>query len=490
MGDLFLAIDAGGTAVKAAVFDARGKLVALRAVDVTTVYRDNGWVEREPKRFWENTAQAIRELTTTVVKPERIAAITCTGFGNGIFLVDENGRAIRDGIVSVDQRAQLIADAFFEDHTAIHMEATTGHRVWGGQTIMQLIWLARNEPDVVIKTRWALACKDYVRMQLTGIAATDPTDASGGGLLNLTSNAYDEAYFDRLGISSLFRCMPPLLNNSGIAGRVTSEAAAQTGLRIGTPVVAGMMDVSSCVIGSGVIGSDALTMIAGTWSINAVETQQAVNNAPPILNMLHRDRACRLIAEGSPTSAGNLNWYLSRAVDGLVNIHTANALVAGSAAIGRRCHFMPFLNGPEPRQGAFVGLGSSDDQGSMLRALFEGVAFQHRRHGESIMEYVAPQKPQTIRLAGGASKSDIWSQIFADICGLPVEVSEGEEIGALGAAICAAVATGFYSDISEATKSMCRITRTALPNPELREFYEGRYRQFLTLDHKLAGLFT
>ncbi|RRD21351.1 carbohydrate kinase [Brucellaceae bacterium VT-16-1752] len=489
MGDLFLAIDAGGTAVKAAVFDARGKLVALRAVDVTTVYRENGWVEREPKQFWESTAQAIRQLTSTIISPERIAAITCTGFGNGVFLVDANGQGTRDGIVSVDHRAQSIVDAFLEDGTAAFMETSTGHRIWGGQTIMQLIWLARNEPDVVKKTRWALACKDYVRMQLTGIAATDPTDASGGGLLNLIRNDYDEEYFNKLGISSFFGCMPPLVDNSAIAGRVTPEAATQTGLLIGTPVVTGMMDVSSCVIGSGVIDSDALTMIAGTWSINAVETQQVINNAPPILNMLHRDRTCRMIAEGSPTSAGNLNWYLSRAAGGLIDIDIANALVAASAVVGRRCHFMPFLNGPAPRQGAYIGLGSSDDQGSMLRALFEGVAFQHRRHGESIMEYVAPQKPVVIRLAGGASKSEVWAQIFADICGLPVEVSEGEEIGALGAAICAAVATGFYPDIAAATKSMCRITRTASPKPELRDFYDERYNQFLMLDRKLAGLF-
>lgn len=489
MGDLFLAIDAGGTAVKAAVFDARGKLVALREVNVTTVYRDNGWVEREPTRFWENTAQAIRELTSTVVSPERIAAITCTGFGNGIFLVDENGRGTRNGIVSVDHRAQPIVDAFLEDGTAAFMETATGHRIWGGQTIMQLVWLARNEPDVVKTTRWALACKDYVRMQLTGIAASDPTDASGGGLLDLARNDYDEEYFSTLGISAFFGRMPSLVDNSGIAGHVTTQAAAQTGLLPGTPVVAGMMDVSSCVIGSGVIGSDVLTMIAGTWSINAVETQGLINNVPPILNMLHRDRTCRLIAEGSPTSAGNLNWYLSRAAGGQITIDTANALVVASTAVGRRCHFMPFLNGPAPRQGAYIGLGSSDDQGSMLRALFEGVAFQHRRHGESIMRYVAPQKPAAIRLAGGASKSEIWAQIFADICGLDVEVSEGEEIGALGAAVCAAVATGFYSDIAEATKSMCRITRTASPNPELREFYENRYGQFLTLDQQLAGLF-
>lgn len=154
MGDLFLAIDAGGTAVKAAIFDATGRLVTARAVDVVTIHRDNGWVEREPEAFWRNTARAIRELTSGQVDPGRIAAIACTGFGNGIFLVDEQGRGTRDGIVSVDHRAQSIVEDFRRDGTADAMEALSGHRIWGGQTIMQLIWLARNEPHVVERTRW------------------------------------------------------------------------------------------------------------------------------------------------------------------------------------------------------------------------------------------------------------------------------------------------------------------------------------------------
>ncbi len=112
MADLFLAIDAGGTAVKVAVFDAAGRLVAARAIDVSTIHRDNGWVEREPEAFWRGTAKAIRELTAREVAAERIAAIACTGFGNGVFLVDENGRGTRDGIVSVDHRAQPIVEEF------------------------------------------------------------------------------------------------------------------------------------------------------------------------------------------------------------------------------------------------------------------------------------------------------------------------------------------------------------------------------------------
>jgi L-xylulokinase len=132
---------------------------------------------------------------------------------------------------------------------------------------------------------------------------------------------------------------------------------------------------------------------------------------------------------------------------------------------------------------------NSDDQASMLRAIYEGVAFQHRRHAESVVSYVAPQCPQMIRLAGGASKSAIWAQVFADVCGLPVEVPEGEEIGALGAAMCAAVATGRFPDLASAAQTMCRVERTAEPRPQLCDFYEERYGEFLRLDRRLAGLF-
>lgn len=488
MRDLFLSVDAGGTAVKAAVFDGEGRLVALKAIDVATTHRPNGWVERDAESFWQGTARAIRELTAKNIPPERIAVVGCTGFGNGVFLVDAKGTATRDGIVSVDHRAEPMVEALVRDGCADEIEQITGQRLWGGQTLMQLAWLARNEPDIVRRTRFALSCKDFLRMRLTGVAATDPTDASGGGLFNLEADGYDPALFERLAIPEFFERLPPVVENSSIAGSISRAAAAQTGLLEGTPVVAGMMDVGACVLGSGTLGGDVLTMIAGTWSINAIEADGRVGGRPPILNMLHRDRACRLVATGSPTSAGNLTWYLSRAAGEGMSFDEANRLVTESDVAGRRCHFLPYVNGPNPRRGAFVGLVNSDDRGSMLRAIYEGVAFQHRRHGEEVAAFVKPHKPGVIRLAG-ASKSPAWTQIFADICGIPVEVCEGDELGALGTAICASVAAGVHRDLPSAVRAMCRVTRSSDPNPALGEFYEERYRQFLAIDEALARLF-
>lgn len=490
MADLFLAIDAGGTAVKAAVFDARGSLVASSAIDVVTEHRDNGWVERDPEHFWQQTAGAVRTLIAKGLDPARIAAVACTGFGNGVFMVDDRGRATRPGIVSVDQRAQAIVDRFREDGLARSIEELSGQRIWGGQTLMQLVWLKQNEPATVAASRFALACKDFIRMRLTGIAATDPTDASGGGLLNIATGVYDAALFDLCGISDMLSLMPPVMENSAFAGRVSAEAAALTGLAAGTPVATAMMDVGACVIGSGVVGGDVLTMIAGTWSINAIEAEAAISRDPPLLDMIHRDRECHLLADGSPTSASNLSWYLARLGGPGMDLAQVNRLVEESPIKARRCHFLPFVNGPAPRRGAFLGLVNADDTGSMLRALFEGVAFQHRRHGEDILAHRGSLPARAIRLAGGASKSEVWSQIFADVTGYSVEVAEGEELGALGAAICAAVATGHHADFATATRAMCRLRRTAAPDPDVLGWYEDRYHEFLRLDQKLADLFS
>ena len=162
--------------------------------------------------------------------------------------------------------------------------------------------------------------------------------------------------------------------------------------------------------------------------------------------------------------------------------------MAQSPVEARRCQFLPFVHGPAPRRGAFVDLGATDDDGTMLRAICEGVAFQHRVHAEEILPHVGGVWPETIRLAGGAARSEPWAQIFADICQRPVEVSEAEEVGTLGAAICAAVAGGLHRDLVTAAQAMTRVRRRHLPDARHADFYEERFREFLRLDKGMMAL--
>jgi L-xylulokinase len=486
-GEILISIDAGGTAVKVVAFDLMGAEIAAETADVPTDHHPDGRVERDVEAFWAGTTSALRRLTARCAG-QSILAVGCTGFGNGVFLLGADGRGTRPGIVSVDHRAQPLVDELAASGQATAISAHTGHRLWGGQTLMQLAFLARTEPDVMARSRWALACKDVIRFRLTGAALTDPTEASGGGLMDVAAGTYAHSVFDQLGLAPHAHLLPPIVASAGLAGRVSSQAAAETGLPEGTPVAGSMMDVAASSLGAGAVDAAVLTMIAGTWSINSLESGPPKGPQTPILNMLYRGDDRRLIAEGSPCSAANLGWFLDHAMGGRVTMAEANSLVANSPVQTRRCQFLPYVFGPDPRRGTFVDLGARDDLGTMLRAIFEGVVFQARRHAEDAVAVAGQPFPQTIRLAGGASKSPVWAQIFADICQRKVEVVRAAEVGALGAAICAAVACGAYTDLAEAAAQMTGVARSHSPDAALGPFYEKRFHSFCRLDHGLAAL--
>lgn len=482
-----LAIDAGGTAVKVVAFDLDGAEIARAIADVRTHHHPDGRVERDPEAFWTGIAGALRGVTTAL-GGRRVLAVGCTGFGNGVFLVDAAGRGTRPGIVSVDHRAQPLVDELVASGAAAGITSVIGCRLWGGQTLLQLAQLNRVEPEVMAATRWALSCKDFIRFRLTGTALTDPTDASGGGLMDLATGTYAEAVFEQLCMAPVLAKLPPLADNSAVAGVISATAAAETGLVAGTPVAGSMMDVAACALGAGATGDDVMTMIAGTWSINALETPRNFSGSAPLLSVLHRDRACLLIAEGSPSSAANLGWYLEKALQARISVDEASARVTATAVEGQRCQFLPFVFGPAPRRGAFIDLGASDDEGTLLRAIFEGVAFQHRLHAEAAAGLAGRTLPDRIRLAGGAARSAVWAQIFADVCQRPVEVVRAAEVGALGVAICAAVAGGGFADLSTATRAMTGTLSAHTPNAAHAAFYTARFQEFRRLDQGMVAL--
>lgn len=484
---LVLAIDAGGTAVKVALFDAAGRIVSHCNAQVTTDHYPDGRVERDGEAFWLATVTAICDVLQDDAA-ERVVGIGCTGFGNGIFLIDEDGQPTRPGIVSVDHRAQPIADRMINNGQHLALSAENSHRPWGGQTLIQLAGLAENEPAVMAKTRWGLACKDFIRFCLTQEAMTDPSDASGGGLMNLERQDYSHEALALLGHEGLAEKLPPIIKSSAIGGRLSARMARETGLPEGTPVAGSMMDVASCALGAGVTSPERMVFIAGTWAINAVEVPQPITDNYPLLNMLYRDGAARLVAEGSPSSAANLGWYLKHAMGDRLTVSEALSLAETCPVEGKRCYFMPYIHGPQPYQGSFMRLGASDNEASIIRAICEGVAFEHRRHAESLIVHTGGRWPEAIRLTGGAARSPFWAQIFADTCNRPVEVVDAPEVGALGAAICAAVAGGLYPTLNEAIAAMSRIVRRHEPNAENVAILQDRYREFTRLDQGIKAL--
>jgi L-xylulokinase len=276
--------------------------------------------------------------------------------------------------------------------------------------------------------------------------------------------------------------LPPVLESADIAGHVTSEVAALTGLRAGTPVVAGLFDVVASAVGSGVTRTGAASIIAGTWSINQVITDEPIRD-PSIFMLSTFDPSRYLAIESSATSAANLEWIVREFLEhgeheaSTSPFELCSELVASVDPNSDIPIYHPFLYGSQQNghaRAGFYGIAGWHTRAHMLRALFEGVAFEHKRHVETLRK--AGAVFDEVVLSGGGSRSAIWPQIFADVLGVPVTVARSRETGALGAAIAAATGVGIFEDYSAGAAAMTAAARHYAPNGAIAPVYARRYR--------------
>lgn len=499
MPDYLLGIDNGGTVAKAALFDTAGQEVAVAQRRTEMTSPAPGQTERDSEGLWQATAAAVKDVVGQAsIDPAHIACVATAGHGNGIYLVDEAGRPTRPGIISTDTRAaQYVADWCNGDVLkTIHPK--TMQSLWPGQPPALLAWLRDHEPEVLERTVWALACKDYIRGRLTGEFYAELTDASGTSLIDVEKAQYDDSLLAAFDIAPLRRMLAPIRRSEEVCGRVTDEAAALTGLAAGTPVAGGLFDVDACALAAGVVDEAALQVIAGTWSVN-----QYVSKAPVVeLDAFMTSQYCLpgyyLIMEASATSASNLEWFTTQVLGpeaaalaerGESIFDVCNREVAGVEPEQCNIVFLPFLFGANANPAAkscFLGLAGWHQRGHMLRAIYEGVVMSHRWHIDRLLRF--RERPAKIRLAGGAARSSEWAQIFADALQLPVEIPAGTELGALGSAILAAVAAGCHGSFEEAVSAMVRIAETRQPDPGRSAIYQSKYARYQSALEALSPL--
>lgn len=496
MGDYLLGIDNGGTVSKAVIFDLAGRELAAASQPAPASFPRPGWVERDMGALWRSTAAAIRTaILAAGVSPAQIAAVGGCGHGNGLYLLDRSGAPLRPGVVSTDTRAAAIVAGWRDDGTLARLWPRTLQRPYAGQPPALLRWLKEHEPETYACIGAVLLVKDYIRHRLTGELASDITDMGATGLLDQISGRYSAELLAAYGIPEVEGALPPVLGSAQRAGTVSRAAAAETGLRAGTPVVAGMFDVSACALGSGVLEPGQVCIVAGTWSINAVAGERPLADERLFLDARYTPERW-LTIEASPTSAANLEWVVrelcaeERAAAeerGLSPFALCGEQVAALPPGGSGLIFHPFLYGsnllPAARAGLY-GLAGWHTRAHVLRAVFEGVAFSHLSHLETLR--AAGARLESARLSGGAARSPVWAQIFADALDLPVEVLEGEEFGARGAAICAGVSVGAYASLAEAARAAAP-ARSYRPDPAATARYRAAYAVYLELAEAMRG---
>ena len=498
----FIGLDNGGTATKAALFDRNGKEIGKAVVATASITPKPGFVERDMEEMWNaNCAVISRVLKETGVDPRDVAGIGIAGHGKGLYLWGKDGKPARNGIISTDNRAWMYPKRWAEDGTEEKVFARTAQHILACQPVSLLAWLRDNEPESYSNIRWVFECKDYVRFRLTGEAKAEITDYSGANLMNLHTRNYDQDLLGLFGLEEIADALPPLCRATEICGTVSEEAASRCGLLPGTPVIGGMFDINACAIAVGVTDPERICMIAGTWSINEYVRKEPVTDGSVLMNSLFCLPEYYLIEESSPTSAGNNEWFVRELLpemgtackeQGKSIYDVMNQWVDDIPPEEFVPVFLPFLmasNVHPNAKGSFIGLSLNHSRKHLARSVYEGIAFCHRMHLERLL-HSRTTPPACIRLAGGAARSSVWAQIFADVMKLPVETVEANETGALGCAVAAAVATGEYPDLRTAVESMTAVSRRFEPDAARTEIYDGKYVLYCRTIECLDGLWT
>ncbi len=490
MTDYILALDAGGTAVKAAIYDRAGNECAVAGETLAPIRPAPGHNERDPELMWSAICRVIRRaLERAAIGAGEITVIGLTGYGNGLILVDDEGRPVRNGILSSDQRAAAISKRWHGQGLQPRHLELTNQKIWAGKPLPLLQWLEENEAPVLDRARHLLMCKDFLRLRLTGRMALEITDMSSGSFLDHGARCWTTAVIDHVGLGHLARLFGDTIETMAIAGTITPEAAADTGLKVGTPVSAGFADNLAMATALGIVDDSHLHVVSGTWGLNQLIANSAPSDGSILAAMLGARPGEYVLVDGGATSASTFEWFVDTIVAPATGAgdHSAvyewcNAKLAEAKDSDPPVYFLPYINGlldiPAAR-GSFIGLSSWHGMPHMIRSVFEGVALEHRHNIERLL--AGRPRPRAARFAGGAARSRPWLDIFAATLDMPIELGTAKELGALGAAIIAAVAVGIYPDLESAVAAMTHVKERIEPDPAKVELMEKRFGSYLVL---------
>lgn len=452
-----LGIDSGLTVTKAVVFDETGCQLAVARRRVPQLLPQERYVERDMNELWRLTASAIKEALQLSGQPSSaIKAVSVTAHGDGLYLLDKQHQPLGNGILSLDSRAGDIIDAWSQGDESARSLQLTGQMPHVSAPSALLAWMKQVHPEQYEQIGVVLGCKDWLRFCLAGTIGTDRTEASTS-FTDVQTQDYSLAALSLFGLEELSDALPPISHSADQTGVVTRAAADVSGLLEGTPVVCGLHDVTASALGIGGHATGIMCMVAGTYSINEV-----VSNKPSVgqgwfcRNAIDAGRWNNMAI--SPASTANYDWFIDTfcalerddAIARQSSIHES-LVVEINRALERHSTVMfhPFLFGSPHgnlASGSFLGLRGWHQRGDLIKAVLEGIAFNHRTHVEALKTGF---DVQSARLTGGGSRNPAVSQMFADVLDMPVMVTNTEEPAAYAAALCAGTAIGLFDSVDD-----------------------------------------
>lgn len=404
-------------------------------------------------------------VLNAAVNPGEICAVCVSGHGNGLYIIGEHG------ILPYAYSSMYVESQKYVPDTKDTFPFTI-QTAWSGQPLSILSLLKSEEPTVFSKIRKVLFCKDIIKYILTGRICTDYTDASAAGMLNYKTGRYDTELLKLYGLENYSDILPELCRSTEIIGGVSEKIAKRTGLLPDTPVIGGLFDVNSCMLGAGVIKPDKYCIISGTWGINSVVVEKPTESdkITQCCNFCFPDKF--MCIDSAPTSCTNLEWFLKKVMRDITCDEADN--IVEQQPINQVLFYFPYIYKPMDMNisGGFRGITFEHDYRDLMRAVFEGIVFDHAYRIEKLKSIGIVYDSAV--LTGGAANSKVLCQMFADCMGINIYTTIQPQTGTLGSAIAGAVAVGIYPDIDTAAENMVKIKNCYQPSSDqkLRQKFE------------------
>ncbi|MGQ9472870.1 MAG: xylulokinase [Candidatus Caldatribacteriaceae bacterium] len=496
-------VDIGTSSCKTLAVNEQGEVLAVSLEEYPVFTPLPGWSEQDPEDWWKAVKNTLREVSQKVEEfGYTIEGVGLTGQMHGLVLLDKEGKVLRPCIMWNDQRSAPYCSKIYEvvggEESFL---AIVNNTMLPGYTGGKILWVQDNEPSLFAQANQFLCPKDFIRFKLTGVFATDVTDASGTGLFNVRKREWAKELIKELGLP--FSLFPPSFESCEKTGHVKEEVAKEIGLKSGVPVFGGGGDAVVQNIGVGAVEPDILSITLGTAGIVAIASDKFLENSGGTLQFFCNAMPQSWIVFGTTLAAGgSLRWFrdvfagAEQEVARLVGKSVYQILSDEgemSQPLARGIIFLPYLIGercphadPDAR-GVFLGFGLHHSRNDIVRSVFEGIVFSLRdvyMHMEQLGFAISQ-----IRISGGGAKSHLFQRLHADIFNSEViTVKHGEEGGSYGAAILAGVGFGFWPSVQEAASGIQVETRTPVA-PENVELYRSFFEIYRSLYGTLRSTF-
>jgi xylulokinase len=498
-----LAYDLGTSGNKAVLYSSEGELIAKVFKSYNTYYPYSGWAEQNPNDWWESIKESTNKLlTNNKINKKDIATISLSGHSMGIVPVDKNGNLLRKTVpIWNDSRAMNEANNILKliGYDYWYEKTGAGFRP-ENHSIFKLVWFKENESDLFNSVYKFLPTKGYIILKLTGKFVSDYSDASFSGLMDINKLQYSEEIFNLSGLP--IEKMPIILKSIDCVGELTKESSELLGIPSGIPVINGGVDNACTAIGAGNITENRIYNYIGSSSwIAATSMKPLINTKIKIPCYAHAIPEFYLSQVSVFSTGSTLQWYKDvfcyeenlQAKKLNENIYDIIERNASMSPIGsNNIIFIPSFRGgatvnPNPYlRGAFLDLELYHNKNDINRAVLEGITFELAL---ALKEYInLGMKPKEIRVTGGGSKSKFWRQMFADVYGLNIILTNiDQEAAAFGAAAIGAVGVGIWNNFSVVDEIIKQVD-VSKPNKQNVKTYNEILKKFKYAINKIGEI--